>query len=505
MTAIYARQSVDKKDSISIEAQIALCRRRAEGETVEYADKGYSGKNIERPAFRQMMEAVERGGIDRLIVYRLDRISRSIADFSRIWEILDRRHVAFVSLNEQFDTAAPMGRAMVYIIMVFAQLERETIAQRVADSYRYRALQGGFMGGGVPYGYRRTGVEREGRRVPVLEPDPEQAGVVRRIYGWYLAGLNTHRVAARLNEQPVSVPAPGGGRWSPSAVRRILRGVRYAAASAESLEYLRERGVAVAGGTEHFDGTVGLSGFHPGESEGQTVVCAGLQPPIIPAAQWAAVQRRLDGAAGITSAAPRSSRASWLTGLLRCGECGHSFGLRRSFRGGREYRYYCCRGRTGGSACRNSRWLPAGELETAVETALLARLGAGLRAEPEFPAAEVPAPDPACADLQRRISAAGEEIRRLMENIGRGGAVVDRCLADRITALDAERQAARARLEALARRPDPAGGTGAEQTADRVCGIFRAAGPEDKSVMARLLIRRVEVPPAGGVRIICNF
>ena len=502
MTAIYARQSVDKKDSISIEAQLALCQRQAGGETVEFADKGYSGKNTDRPAFRRMMEAVEQGRFDRIIVYRLDRISRSIADFSRIWEALDRRHVEFVSLNEQFDTATPMGRAMIYIIMVFAQLERETIAQRVADSYRFRAVRGGFMGGGVPYGYRAGSTSRQGKRVPVLEPDPGRAPAVRQIYGWYLGGLNTHRIADRLNEE--NIPAPGGGRWSHPAVRRILRSIRYAAASAELLDYLRERGVPVAGGTDGFDGTAGMSGFRPGGEPGQKpVVCVGLHRPLVSAADWMAVQRRMDGAAGGPRAS-RSSRLSWLAGLLRCAECGHSFGLRRTVRNGREYRYYCCRGRTEGVACPNGRWLRAEALEAAVETALLVRLTERLHAVgiPAPPEAAVP-PDPETAALRQRISALREEIRRLMESVGRGNAVVDGYLTGRVTALDRELDEASARLRS--REAAAVAGARGEKLAARMCDGFRTASVADKGAMARLLIRRIEVEPAGGVRMICNF
>lgn len=495
MIAIYARQSVDRKDSLSIEAQIALCRRQAQGEIVEFADRGYSGKNTDRPAFRQMMEAVRRGGVERIVVYRLDRVSRSIADFSRIWEILDRLHVAFVSVNEQFDTSTPMGRAMVYIIMVFAQLERETIAQRVADSYRYRAVRGNFMGGGVPYGYRAGAVFREGRRVPVLEPDPEREPVVRRIYGWYLSGLNTHRIAERLNGQGIA--SPGGGVWAHPAVRRVLRNIRYAAASAELLEYLRERGVAVAGRPEDFDGRYGAGAFHPAGSK--ATVCPGVHHPMVSARDWVAVQRRMDTAAG-GERAPRMTRGSWLTGLLRCTGCGRSFGLRRTVHGGREYRYYCCRGRTAaGSVCPNARWVRADGLEEAVEAALIDRV----KEAADRYGAVLPEPaDHEGEALRARIAALREEIRRLMQSVGRGGAVVDRYLTARVNELDREVGAV---SQKLAFRESARAGQCGQDRAARACEAFRTAATADKSVMARLLIRRIEIPPEGGIRMICNF
>ena len=128
MDAIYARQSVDKKGSLSIEGQIELCRKFAAGELRIFSDRGFSGKNMRRPAFGELMEAVEAGEIERIVVYRLDRFSRSLADFSRIWEVLQKNGVAFLSVSEQFDTSSPVGRAMLSIVMTFAQLERETTA-----------------------------------------------------------------------------------------------------------------------------------------------------------------------------------------------------------------------------------------------------------------------------------------------------------------------------------------------------------------------------------------
>ena len=125
MDAIYARQSVDKADSLSIQGQIDLCRQQAGDDCKIYQDRGFSGKNTNRPSFQKMMADVEQGLIRKIIVYRLDRFSRSIADFGRLWEILKAHQVEFVSMNERFDTSTPMGRAMLNIIMVFAQLERD--------------------------------------------------------------------------------------------------------------------------------------------------------------------------------------------------------------------------------------------------------------------------------------------------------------------------------------------------------------------------------------------
>ncbi len=131
--AAYARQSVENKNSLSIEGQLDLCWNAAGRELKVYEDRGYSGKNTERPAFQKLIRDIKDGKIARLYVYRLDRFSRSVAEFGNLWEILQANNVEFISVNENFDTSTPMGMAMLHIIMVFAQLER------VKDNYYRRA------------------------------------------------------------------------------------------------------------------------------------------------------------------------------------------------------------------------------------------------------------------------------------------------------------------------------------------------------------------------------
>ena len=125
---IYARQSVDRKDSISIESQIDFCKYELKGGSCRvFKDKGYSGKNTDRPEFQKLLGEIRKGKVRRVVVYKLDRISRSILDFANMMELFQEYDVEFVSSTEKFDTSTPMGRAMLNICIVFAQLERETI------------------------------------------------------------------------------------------------------------------------------------------------------------------------------------------------------------------------------------------------------------------------------------------------------------------------------------------------------------------------------------------
>ena len=131
---IYARQSVDRKDSISIESQIDFCKYELKGGSCRvFKDKGYSGKNTDRPEFQKLLGEIRKGKVRRVIVYKLDRISRSILDFATMMELFQEYDVEFVSSTEKFDTSTPMGRAMLNICIVFAQLERETIQKGVCQ------------------------------------------------------------------------------------------------------------------------------------------------------------------------------------------------------------------------------------------------------------------------------------------------------------------------------------------------------------------------------------
>ena len=133
-----------------------MCRSRCRDDekTAVYIDRGFSGKNLKRPGYLRMIHDLNAGKIRRVIVYRLDRLSRSVSDFSAMWQIFEQHGVEFSSISEQFDTSTPIGKAMVYIIMTFAQLERETIAERITDNYYARVRSGAWPGGRAPFGFR---------------------------------------------------------------------------------------------------------------------------------------------------------------------------------------------------------------------------------------------------------------------------------------------------------------------------------------------------------------
>ena len=256
MTGIYARQSVEKKDSISVETQIRMCRERCpDDEVTVYTDRGFSGKNLKRPGYLRMMRDLADGKIRRVIVYRLDRLSRSVSDFSAMWELFERHNVEFSSISEQFDTSTPIGKAMVYIIMTFAQLERETIAERITDNYYARVRSGAWPGGRAPFGFQCGRIHSGGHSIPTLTPD-QNASAAAKIFSDYAnTGKSLSAIARELTAAGcASAVRPAG--WDSKSVSRILRSPVYARADRAVLSYYVTAGIGtVVNSEEEFDGT----------------------------------------------------------------------------------------------------------------------------------------------------------------------------------------------------------------------------------------------------------
>ena len=234
--AIYARQSVDKKDSISIESQIEFCKYELKGGNCkEYTDKGYSGKNTDRPKFQELVRDIKRGLIAKVIVYKLDRISRSILDFANMMELFQQYDVEFVSSTEKFDTSTPMGRAMLNICIVFAQLERETIQKRVTDAYYSRSQRGFKMGGKAPYGFHTEPIKMDGINTKKLVVNPDEAANIRLIFEMYAQPTTSYGDITRyFAEQGILVffkqktaYAITYGDWSSDVCSSDLVSVRY--------------------------------------------------------------------------------------------------------------------------------------------------------------------------------------------------------------------------------------------------------------------------------------
>ena len=432
MDAIYARQSVDKADSLSIQGQIDLCHRETGEEVKIYQDKGFSGKNTNRPAFQQLIEDVEKGIIQKIVVYRLDRFSRSIADFGRLWEILKRHGVEFVSINETFDTSTPMGRAMLNIIMVFAQLERETTAERVRDNYYQRAKLGSWPGGPAPYGFtigRLPG--GDGRLAPALMPN-ENMAVVERIFSAYAAqAASLGSVARSLNAD--GIPAPKRATWDNVTLSRLLHSPLYVMADEDIYLYYKAKGLQFANTLEEFDG------IHAGMVIGKRDRSAGKyqdlknqhfslanHPGVIPSKLWLACQYKLDENHQLGNAG--RGKHTWLSGLMKCASCGYSVKVNRD----KERFYLFCSGRSNMGLCSQSIHVDLRGLEHSVATELERLLA-------QCPDEAVPSEEG--QELAQELASIDQKIDRLMSALAESSDMAMPYVNRTISRLEAQRQA----------------------------------------------------------------
>ena len=252
--ALYSRQSVEKVDSISIESQLEYCKYETHGNPYrEYIDRGYSGKNTNRPAFEQMLEDVKQGLISRVIVYKLDRISRSILDFANMMDIFTKYNVEFVSSTEKFDTSTPIGRAMLNICIVFAQLERETIQKRVSDAYYSRCKRGFYMGGRIPYGFNKTDTIIDGVKTSMYTPINEETEQIKIMFSMYKNPENSLGDIIRYFSEN-NIKHLRGGCWSSARISEILKNPIYVKADADVYNFFKSKGVNIINPASEFTG-----------------------------------------------------------------------------------------------------------------------------------------------------------------------------------------------------------------------------------------------------------
>lgn len=370
--AIYARQSIDKPDSISIESQVERCVYEVHGAPYRvYCDRGYSGKNTDRPQFQAMIEAVRRGEIESVVCYKLDRCSRSILDFTQLMEIFQQHGVAFLSCTEKFDTATPMGRAMLSICIVFAQLERETIQQRITDAYHSRCRKGFFMGGRIPFGFTLAPYEIDGKKTSCYAPVEAEVTILRKIYSLYQSpDTSLSDVVIALEAEDIRNPRRADGLWVRPHIGRMIKNPIYVRSDAQIYHYFESRRVIIDNPREDFIGYNGCYIYCIGNEEHLVLA---PHEGIVSSATWLKCQkehnkkRRND---------PHSHHGSWLTGKLKCGVCGRTAVCKQVLgKNNRTYRYFLCSGAQGKDRkCVGFKPLPAAEVEEAIAQTMKDRI-----------------------------------------------------------------------------------------------------------------------------------
>ncbi|MGA1239097.1 MAG: recombinase family protein [Limisphaerales bacterium] len=202
--AVYTRKSTEEgldQEFNSIDAQrdagqAYIVSQRAEGwipVADDYDDPAFSGGNMERPALKRLLADIEAGKIDIVLVYKIDRLTRSLADFSKMVEVFERHGVSFVAVTQQINSATPMGRLMLNVLLSFAQFEREVTGERIRDKIAASKKKGLWMGGRPPLGY--DVIQRK------LVVNAEEAALVRRIFEDFVTLRSCTRLAAALNAE----------------------------------------------------------------------------------------------------------------------------------------------------------------------------------------------------------------------------------------------------------------------------------------------------------------
>lgn len=222
--ALYVRVSTRyqiDKDSLPFQRKKLkeYCKFLGIDEFVIFEDDGYSAKNTDRPHFQEMMNRVRSGEFSHLIVYKVDRVSRNLLDFAAMYQELKDRKVTFISMNEQFDTSSAIGEAMLKIILIFAELERNMTSERVTGIMLDRAENGLWNGARMPVGYRWNGETK------FPEPDPEERKIVQFIFDEYERTRSTMKVTRYLNNNHVK--SKRGGQWTSKLIHDIIRNPFY--------------------------------------------------------------------------------------------------------------------------------------------------------------------------------------------------------------------------------------------------------------------------------------
>ena len=358
--AIYTRKSSEEgleQEFNSLHAQREACvayvtSQKHEGWVLlpeHYDDGGISGGTLERPSLQRLMADVEEGLVDQIVVYKIDRLTRSLADFAKLVEKLDAADASFVSVTQSFNTATSMGRLTLNVLLSFAQFEREVTAERIRDKIAASKKKGLWMGGNLPLGY-----EPDGRTLKIKNDEARSVRALFEIYLKHRSLIETTREAERTGLR--SVPRKGrdgAGSSSPEPAVRFCR---------SQIHYILANPV-YAGLIRH-----------------KNQVHEGQHPAIIDRVVWDSVQALLSSGAGrVRGSGASSSGPSPLVGKL-VDETGDRLSPSHANKKGRRYRYYVSNrlvtGKSDDVRSRSSNgWrLPAKALEEQLAQAVIAQL-----------------------------------------------------------------------------------------------------------------------------------
>lgn len=319
--AVYTRKSTEdglEQEFNSLDAQrdageAYIASQKSEGWVClpdKYDDGGFTGGNMDRPALQRLLTDIETGKVDCIVVYKVDRLSRSLIDFSKIMDVLERHHVSFVSVTQQFNTSTSMGRLMLNVLLSFAQFEREMISERTRDKIAATRRKGKWSGGMPMLGYD---VDARGGRLLVNDAEAPR---VREIFELYLDRQSLIAAATLLNERGWTTKrwitkkglAFGGKLWGKNSLFKLLTNRIYLG----KITYKDE--------------------IHQGE-----------HPAIVDEEIFDRVQRLLKRNGRTGGAHVKNRYGALLKGLVRCVPCNCGMAPSHTVKNGTKvYRYYCC-------------------------------------------------------------------------------------------------------------------------------------------------------------------
>lgn len=328
--AIYTRKSVEEgldQEFNSLDAQreageAYIASQKANGWVclpTRYDDGGYSGGNMKRPALQQLLADCEAGLVDIIVVYKIDRLSRSICDFADLSKKFDEWGTQFVAVTQEINTATSAGRMMLNILITFAQYEREVITERVRDKMAASRKKGKWVGGSVPMGYR---VENK-----KLVVEPEEARVIQRIFQRFIEIQSPTLIAQELNKDGIRTKQ--GKVWDKPHIYRILSNHTYI-----------------------------------GQVKYKGSICEGEQNAIVELDVWNRTREILALNEPVPRQTKRMETIAPLKGILRCGHCDCAMMPTYARRGRKQYYYYFCAkdSKRATSTCPVHQ-IPAGEVE----------------------------------------------------------------------------------------------------------------------------------------------
>lgn len=489
--AIYTRVSTDEQarsDYSSLDRQHEVCTsyinlHREDGwkEAEVYVDAGYSGKDLNRPAFQRMVADLAAGRIDVVLTYKIDRVSRSLKDFYDFWEVLQAHKVAFASATQHFDTSNSAGMLMLNILLSFAQYERELTRERTLSKMAGRAEKGLWNGGMVPIGFDYCPEEK------LLTPHPEESEVVQFVFQRIIETRSPSQVAREANHRGYRTKRRsvvgrdgsgreiGGNRFDEDTVKAIIRNPLYKG-------FIRYDG-------ELFPGTHAAIIAH--ETWERANGCIG-------------VAREDDGTRN------RDEHVHLLKGIAKCGVCGTAmtpYPAGKKDKDGKPYLYYACTTVTqdGSASPCPVRTVPAREFEGLMKSVLIDLGANGAMLESCVEAANREALIP-ITDLEEQQQRHRDEIPRLSASIRRLIAVIKldddigRDVRDEVKALSQEKERHEIEIEKLQmdidrRRRRVIDVDLIRQSLVQFERLVNFLPMEDQKELMQLLLDRVEVRP----------